>query len=214
MHALIYSTSHIIASSTVTVAAHRVSNSWPWYIIRAAGFVAALLLFLLMISGIGQVTGYTYRFIEPIKAWTLHKALAIALCAAIAIHIGFLLIDHFVSFSLIQLFLPFANHYSNGTKVLGLPLAGIAVTLGILAMYGVIIVVLSSLGWINTKKDKWRLLHYLSYLIVFFVFLHALYAGSDLKYGTFRSGWVFFGILLGLAIVSRLRRIGTTKNDD
>ena len=55
-----------IATSTVHVVVQRVSASWPWYIIRGAGFVAAGLLILLMLSGIGQVTGITYRFIEPV----------------------------------------------------------------------------------------------------------------------------------------------------
>ena len=205
---------HLFAAGTVHIVAQRVTASWPWYIIRAAGFVAAGLLFLLMLSGIGQVTGLTYRFVEPIKAWAIHKALAIALCIAIAIHVGFLLVDHFVRFSLVQILVPFASHYSNGTKLLGIPLAGIAITLGILAMYGVIIVVASSLGWIDTKKKTWRKLHYISYAIAFFVFLHALYVGTDLKYGVFREAWIGLGVIIIIGIISRLWRAGTVKKND
>jgi hypothetical protein len=71
-----------LAVSSIHIATHRVASSWPWYIIRAAGFTAAGLIILLMLSGIGQVTGFTYRFIAPIKAWAIHKALALALCIA------------------------------------------------------------------------------------------------------------------------------------
>ena len=203
----------MIGASTVKVIAQRVSVSWPWYVIRAAGFVAAALLILLAISGIGQVTGLIYRFIEPIKMWAIHKAIAIGLVISIAVHVGFLLFDHYLPFSLTQILVPFASHYSNGTKLLGIPLGGIAVTMGILAMYLVIIIVLSSLGWIDTKRKAWRKTHYLSYVVFFLVFLHALYTGSDLKYGLFRFGWIFLGLAVLVAILIRRRRSGTVKKD-
>lgn len=201
----------LFATSTSQLVLHRASTSWKWYIIRGAGFTAAGLLILLMLSGIGQVTGLTYRFFEPLKAWIIHKALAIMLCVAIAIHVLFLLFDHFVSFNLLQVLVPFASHYNNGTKFFGLPLGALAVTLGIVAMYGVAIIVASSLGWIDSKKTTWRWLHYLSYLVMLFVFLHALYVGSDLKYGSFRSIWIVLIVLVLLAVISRLLRAGTLR---
>ncbi len=201
----------VIASGAVQVVSQRIGSSWPWYIIRAAGFISAGLIVLLMLSGIGQVTGLTYRFLEPVKAWALHKAMAIALCVSVAVHVGFLLIDHYVKFSLVQLFVPFLNRYNNHTQLLGLPLGWAAIAFGILAMYGVAIIVLSSLGWIDTKKGAWRKLHYLSYVVAVFVFLHALYAGSDVQYGTFRAFWILLGLIVVGSIVMRLWRAGTTK---
>lgn len=199
------------ASSEVRIAASRVGSSWTWYVIRAAGFTAAGLLLLLMFSGIGQVTGLSYRFIEPIKAWAIHKALAFALCAAIVVHVIFLLIDHFLPFSLVQVLVPFKSQYSNGTTLLGVSLSSIAVALGILALYGVIIIVSSSLGWINTKKGAWRKLHYLSYFVMLAVFIHALGTGADIRYGTFRAVWMLIGLVLILAVISRVWRAGTLR---
>lgn len=202
---------HMAASATQVIAT-RFSTSWPWYIIRGAGFIAAGLIVLLMLSGIMQVTGLIYRFVEPITAWAIHKALAIALCISIGVHIGFLLIDHYVRFSLIQLFIPLTSHYNNGTALLGIALGSLAVSLGILAMYGVAILVASSLGWIDTKKRTWRALHYISYAVAVLVFLHALYAGSDLRYGIFREAWIVLGLVVVLGIVSRLWRTGTLRH--
>jgi hypothetical protein len=201
------------AASTTTVIAQRVSTSWPWYIIRGAGFIAAGLVVLLVLSGIMQVTGVIYRFIEPITAWTIHKALGIALCISIAVHIGFLLIDNYVRFSLPQLFIPLLSSYNNGTRFPGIALGSLAVSFGILAMYGIAIVVASSLGWIDTKRQAWRLLHYISYIAAICIFLHALYAGSDLKYGTFRAAWIGLGIIVVLGVLSRLWRAGTMHKD-
>lgn len=205
---------HIFAQSSLQIAAHHASTEWEWYVIRASGFVAAGLLILLMISGIGQVTGLTYRVIEPVRAWTLHKSLAFALCGSVLVHGTFLFLDHYISFSLPQLLIPFLSHYTNGTKLFGTSLNTLGVAFGILATYGIIITVGSSLnliGWIDTKKRTWKNLHIINYLVVLFVFLHALSVGSDLRYGLFRSAWIFVGLLLTLLIVSRLLRVGTLR---
>lgn len=201
----------LFAASTVQVVTQRVGTNWPWYIIRGAGFTAAGLLMLLMISGIGQVTGLTYRLIEPVKAWMVHKALAIALCVAIVVHIVFLLVDKYLPFSLSQVLVPFVSHYTNGSKLLGYSLSAVGVALGILAMYAVAIIVASSLGWINSHKKTWRWLHYLGYFVMLAVFVHALTVGSDLKYGTFRSIWALAGGVVLLAVVSRIARVGTLR---
>lgn len=211
MHELLFP--HFFALTTAQAVTHQVSNEWEWYIVRASGFVAAGLLFLLMVSGIGQVTGLTYRFMEPIRAWAFHKALAMALLVSIAIHGTFLFLDHYISFSIPRLLVPFLSHYSNGTAFLGIS-SIFGVAFGILAMYGIVITVTSSLeavGWINSKKRTWKTLHLLNYVIFVFVFLHALLVGTDLRYGMFRQAWILLGSLVVIAIVSRLLRVGTTR---
>ena len=202
-----------LADSVVTIANHRLTTTWPWYIVRGAGFIAAGLIVLLMLSGIGQVTGLTYRFFEPIKAWAIHKALAYALLASIAVHVIFLLIDKFLPFSLIQVLVPFFSTYTNKTTVLGLSLGFFGVAAGILAMYGVILVVASSLKWIDTRKKLWRQTHYVSYAVAALVFIHALVVGTDVRYGIFRLGWLFLGFVVIVAIVTRLWRAKTLVKD-
>jgi DMSO/TMAO reductase YedYZ heme-binding membrane subunit len=132
------------------------------------------------------------------------------LCVAIAIHIGFLLIDHYLPFTLAQILVPLVSHYSNHTELFGLPLGGIAVTMGILAMYGVVILVATSLGWIDSHARTWRVLHYLSYVVVLLVFFHVAYSGTDVKYGLFRNAWIGLGLVVVAAIAVRLWRAGTT----
>jgi len=171
-----------------------------------------------MISGIGMVTGYTYRLFEPARAWLIHRALALALCASVLVHVGFLLFDHYVPFNIVQVLVPFASSYKH-SKILGISVGSLSVALGILAFYGIAIVVASSLGWIDTKRGLWKKLHYINYFILFAVFFHALYTGADLTYGVFRKFWILIGVVLLLAVLSRLWRAGTirkksTKNID
>lgn len=187
-------------------------SSWELYIIRAAGFVAAGLVLALMMSGIGQVTGLTYRLVEPVKAWAIHKAMAISLLAVIAIHVVLIVLNSVMAFSILDATIPLMTKYSNGTAALGLQLSGLAVAFGIMAMYGVIIIVASSLAWIDTRQKIWRWLHYLGYLVVFDIFFHGLYVGTDLIHGFVRLLWVSLAGLLLLVIGTRLMRAGTLRS--
>jgi hypothetical protein len=121
--------SHLLAADNLQLAINRATHTWKWYVVRASGFLSAGLLFLLMLSGIGQVTGLTYQYIEPLKAWAIHKAMAITLCISIVIHAFFILIDTFVHFSLKQILLPFQSSYTTGAKVFGISIGSWGVTL-------------------------------------------------------------------------------------
>jgi predicted ferric reductase len=200
----------IMAVSDIKIITERFSDYWSWYIVRATGFIAAGILFLLIISGIGQVTGFIYRYVEPIKSWLIHKTLAIMLLIAIALHGGFLLINNYIKFNLLDVLVPFASTYSNGT-VFGLNIGALGVTFGIFATYIIVFTVLVSLKIIDSHKRLWRKLHFLSYLAVFLVFLHAIYVGTDLKFGFFRDFWILAGFLLFLAVIYRLWRAKVLK---
>ena len=189
----------------------RVSSSWSWYVIRASGFIALGLLVLIMLSGIGFVTGYSYRFMEPVRAWAVHKALSLALGVAILAHVCALLIDKFVPFTLLQILVPFTKSYTNHATLFGINLTWLAIPAGVLSMYGLFLVILSSLdtvGWISNKKHLWRLVHLISYLTMFLVFIHSLASGTDLK-----SGWIrgLFEVLLAVLVVACVLRLTRSK---
>lgn len=189
----------------------RIAGSWTWYGVRASGFIAAALLILTILMGIGQVTGFTYRYIEPIKAWAIHRATALAMSASIALHILLLLIDKHVKFSLAQILVPFLSTYNNGTKLLGIPLGGLAIGFGVLAMYGIALIILTSLGWIDSKKGLWQKVHYISYPVALFVILHVLYSGTDVRIGWVRIVWIILAIVVLAGFISRLARSGSLK---
>ena len=189
--------------------AQRTKASWPWYVTRASGLVAAVSLVLLMVSGIGQVTGYTFRFLEPLTAWATHRALGITFAIAVFLHIFALLFDHFAPFTIWQVLIPWLSNYKPAT-IFGLHVGTLYVALGVLAFYGVIIVVLSSYIWLEKKPALWKLLHLLSYIIMLFVFIHSLYLGTDLVHGVFRWIWIISGYIVIAVVVHRLYRARTT----
>ncbi|MBP6045124.1 ferric reductase-like transmembrane domain-containing protein [Candidatus Woesebacteria bacterium] len=186
----------------------RVEVSWPWYVSRASGIVAAVTLVILMLSGIGLITGHTFSFLEPITAWASHRALGIAFLVSVLLHTGALFFDNFVPFSLVDLLVPFASDFKP-TVLLGLSVGSLYVALGVISLYIVIAVVLTSLLWVEKKPTIWKLTHLLSYLAMIFVFVHGLYLGTDFSSGLGRVLWIILAVIVLGASISRLWRAKT-----
>lgn len=184
---------------------NRAKSSWPWYITRASGLVAAFALVALMLSGIGFITGYTFKLLEPLTAWATHKALAYVFGVSVVIHVVALLFDTYVPFNIAQALLPFASNYQPVT-IAGYHLGSLWVALGVFALYGVLAIIISSLLWIDKKPYTWKALHFLAYMVMIFIFFHALYIGTDLTHGMFRVLWILFSIGVAVAIVFRAWR--------
>jgi len=176
----------------------RIGASWPWYIARAAGLVAAILFFILMLSGVGFITGHSFGFLEPITAWATHRALGIALGVAVVLHVVALYFDTFVPFDLKALLVPFASDYQ--------PLY---VSLGVFALYIMAAIVTTSLIWVDKKPRTWKTIHLFSYLAFFLIFIHALYLGTDFMHGLLRWLWTGAFWVVTLASLVRLRRFKT-----
>ena len=161
-----------------------------------------------MFSGIGQVTGYTFRFLEPLTAWATPRALGLTLGIAILIHLGALLFDHFMPFNIFELLIPWVSHYKPLT-IAGIHLGSVYVALGVLAFYATIAITLTSLFWINKKAYVWKLVHLSSYFVMLAVFVHALYLGTDLATGWLRWLWILLAVLITATVIQRLRRAKT-----
>jgi predicted ferric reductase len=173
-------------------------SSWPWYLVRACGLVSAVLLVFLIISGIGLITGFTFRFWAPIKAWAVHKAIGITLVFALFGHIFFLLLDKYQKYTLKMILIPSSSSFW--------------LALGILAMYFLGIVIVSSLTLINSKKKMWKVIHFLNYVTVAFIFFHALNMGTDLRSGLLRAVWILVGLITLVAMIIRFLRSRMIKN--
>ncbi len=187
----------------------RVKQSWPWYVTRASGLIAGVLLIILILSGVGFITGGTYRFLEPITAWATHKALGIALVIAVIIHIVALYFDTFVHFDIASLLVPFASDYQP-VEFFGKSFGSLYVAMGILALYVFLIVVVTSLIWLSTKPKQWKAIHILTYLGAVLVFIHGLYLGTDLASGLPRLLWILAFLFVTYGIIKRLWRVKTT----
>jgi methionine sulfoxide reductase heme-binding subunit len=187
----------------------RAKTSWPWFLVRGSGIIAAVTLLLLMLSGIGQITGDTFRFLEPLTAWASHRALGLTFGVAVLVHMFGLLFDTFVPFTILQILVPWLSHYKPVT-IFGMHLGSLYVALGVLTFYGTVLVIVSSLLWVEKKPTLWKWIHISSYMLMAFTFVHALYLGTDLSHGFFRLLWVLLAAVIAAASIIRLLRAKTT----
>lgn len=179
------------------IALAQFAYSWPWYIVRASGLVAAALIILLILSGIGLITGHTFRLFEPLRAWAIHRAIGISLVVAIFSHIFFLLFDNYQRYSLEMILIP--------------SISSLWVGFGIFAFYFLVVIIISSLLIVNSHKKVWKTIHLLSYLTVGLIFFHALNMGTDLKTGLLRYLWLGIGVVILIASMVRYWRSWAIK---
>lgn len=191
-----------------TIIENRAERSWPWYLTRASGLIAVISLFALVISGIGSVTGHFFRLLEPLTAWATHRAIGIVFAISVVIHISTLLFDHFVPFTIPEILIPWASGFKPLT-LFGIHFGSLFVAFGIIAFYSLLIVVITSLLWVDKKPQKWKLFHYLSYIVLVLVFFHGLFLGTDTSSGFGRILWLIGGACVLAVALVRLRRAGS-----
>ena len=140
-----------------------------WLVARAAGLVAFALLTLSIWLGLGMST----RLLPP--KWTkrmlgLHRALAWTGLSMIGLHLSALLLDPFMHFGALAVFVPGAATYRPTAVALGV-VAG-WLTLALAASF-------NARRWIGQKG--WRRLHYATFAAFWLALGHALLVGTDLR---------------------------------
>lgn len=165
-----------------------------WYVSRASGMVAAVLLALTLIWGLLLTTGVIERRGLPAWLTDLHRHLGGLSVVFIAIHLVALVADSYQYFSWTELFVPFASAWKTGP-----------VAWGIGAFWALVIVEGSSLAKRRIGRNTWRRLHYLSYPVALMTALHAAQAGTDAANPVFRI--VSIGLIMVLAGLTMFRTL-------
>jgi methionine sulfoxide reductase heme-binding subunit len=144
------------------------ANPFMWYVTRAAATSSYIALSLLVLLGMAR--SLTQRNGGRVAWWLdeAHRFLALLVAGLVGLHLVSLLFDALIPFSLLNILLPINEPYR-----------GFPVAIGVIAMYGLLIVLASS--WLRQRvgQKAWRLLHYLSFAVFAGVTLHGVLAGSD-----------------------------------
>jgi DMSO/TMAO reductase YedYZ heme-binding membrane subunit len=161
-----------------------------WYVARASGMVAAVLLILTLIWGLLITTKLIERRGLPAWLTDLHRYLGGLSVVFIAVHLVALVFDNYLVFSWSDLFVPFASSWKAGP-----------VAWGIGAFWGLVIVEGTSLLQRRMKRSIWRGLHFLSYPVALMTAIHAIQAGTDAGNVVFRAVSIgLIGVLSALTI--------------
>ncbi len=171
------------------------NDKLAWYVSRSSGWVAFVLLACTVLWGILGVTRLIERKGLPRWLLDLHRHLAFLTVLFTAIHLGGLVGDNFMQIGWREIIIPFALEYRAG-----------AVAWGVVAMYLLVAIQVSS--WLRNRIPRrwWRGIHLLSYPVLWMVAMHGLRAGSDADVAAVRYGVI---TLIGLVSFLTLVRVFT-----
>jgi hypothetical protein len=159
------------------------STSLTWVTTRAAGYTAFALLTASV--SLGLVLSSSMRSARwPRFATTeLHRFVTLLTLVFIGVHVLVAMLDRFISFSLVEVLVPFTSHYR--------PLW---MGIGIVSAYLAIAVWASN--WLQRRIGYawWRRLHYTSFAVYAGAAAHGLGSGSD-------SGWAWSRIIYVVSFV-------------
>jgi DMSO/TMAO reductase YedYZ heme-binding membrane subunit len=145
-----------------------VQSSLPWYVARSAGLVTWALLVASMVWGVLLATRALGRRPTPVWLLSMHRYLGGLACVFTVVHVGAVLIDRYVHFSVADALVPFSSAWRPG-----------AVACGVVGLYLLGAIEMTSLARRRLPRRLWRSVHGLSYLLFASSTLHAMTAGTD-----------------------------------
>jgi methionine sulfoxide reductase heme-binding subunit len=139
-----------------------------WFITRAAGITAYLLLWLSTAWGLAVSTRVLDGRLHGSYTYDFHQFISLLSIAFVALHIIVLLFDQYLPFSIIQVLLPFTSQYR--------PLW---VGVGIISLWIVLLVTVTFYIRDRIGSSAFRKIHVLSLLGFFGAAAHGLFSGTD-----------------------------------
>ncbi len=141
-----------------------------WYVSRASGLVAYALIVLTVAGGLLLSSRVTERKPPPEWVLDLHRFLGGLALTFTGVHLAGLLLDDYVEFGLLDLFVPFVSEWR--------PLA---VACGTVALYLLLAVQLTSLARDRMPRALWRRVHFASFPLFLLTTVHTIAAGTDAR---------------------------------
>jgi DMSO/TMAO reductase YedYZ heme-binding membrane subunit len=163
----------------------------PWYVARASGIVAWALILLTIVWGLLLATKVLGR--KPGPAWllSLHRYLGALAVVFVGVHVGAIFLDSYTSFGVTDVLVPFTGSWH--------PLA---VAWGIVGMYLLAAIEITSLLRHKLSNRAWHAVHLLSYFLFATTTVHMLTAGTDAKALIASSAAVLLSVALTFGAVA------------
>ena len=140
-----------------------------WHVARASGLVAWGLATFAVLGGFAlSGRALPRRRVPPAWLTDVHRASGGLAVVFTVVHVVALLVDDYVDFSLVDIFVPFASQWRPA-----------AVAWGVVAFYVLVAVEVSSLLRRRLPTVWWRRLHALSVPLFAFATIHLVTAGAD-----------------------------------
>jgi len=142
-------------------------KTW-WYVSRASGFVSWSLLAIAVLWGLFLTNKTLNRSTPPAWVLDLHRHLGGLAVVFVAVHVGALPLDGFTHWGWADLLVPMATKWQPG-----------AIAWGIVGMYLLVAIEVTSLLGRRFPKKWWRRVHMLSFPLYILASIHLFTAGTD-----------------------------------
>lgn len=139
-----------------------------WYVARSGGLVALALSAATIVWGLLFASKVLAGKPSPKWLLALHRYLGGTAVVFTGIHVAGLVADNFVHFGIADVLVPFASTWRP-----------IAVAWGVVAMYLLVAVQVTSLFMKRVPRGLWKWIHLSSYLMLWGGLIHGLTAGTD-----------------------------------
>lgn len=173
-------------------------QTW-WFLARAGGIVAWVLLALSVAWGLLLSTRLLGR--HPAPAWLLdlHRFLGGLAVVFTGLHLAGLVADNYVHFGAAELFVPMASAWKSG-----------AVAWGIVALYLLLAVEVTSLLMRRLPRRLWRGVHFTSFATFFASGMHGSAAGTDAANAVYR--WTSVGLVSATVFLVLVRILSQRRS--
>ncbi len=155
-------------TAPVLAAGH--GGTFLWYLTRATGIVAFVLLSAALVMGIVASVGWTAERWPRFVSQNIHRNLSLFCLALVCVHVLTTVADGYVPIGLADAFVPFQTPYRP-----------VWVGLGAVAFDIMLAVLLTSALRNRLGHRAWRAVHWLSYACWPVALLHALGTGTDTR---------------------------------
>lgn len=142
-------------------------QTW-WFVARSGGIVAWALVTLSVCWGLFLSTKAVAKASRPAKLLDLHRFLGGLAVVFTVIHVVGLVADSYVEFAWMEVFVPWSSEWRPS-----------AVAWGVLSMYLLIAIEITSLLMKKLPRSLWRFVHRLSFVLYVLATVHGIQAGQD-----------------------------------
>jgi DMSO/TMAO reductase YedYZ heme-binding membrane subunit len=147
-------------------------DKMTWYLSRSSGMVAWLLVTASVVWGLALSARVFNRMASPAWMLDLHRFLGGTAVSLVGVHLAALVADNYAHFGWREILVPFTTA-ENAEKITT------AVAWGVIAMYLLIAVELTSLLRRRLPRKLWKRVHYLSFPLYVLCTVHGYQAGTD-----------------------------------
>jgi sulfoxide reductase heme-binding subunit YedZ len=139
-----------------------------WILLRAAGIGAYVALWLAVVWGLIATTGIVKSRISKPSANSFHAFVATTGLVLLIAHLSLLLVDKYMPFAWQDVLIPMRSTFRP-----------YAISAGVLGMYGIVLLLVSSWSRSKLSTRLWRAIHLLSVPAFVMALLHGVFAGTD-----------------------------------